>query len=196
MKVIGISLVMVVLLVCSGFAADKTWSGDGADDYWSTGANWVGGSAAGWQDTAIFTGNAGITDNPDMNGTVPNGIALDFQSAGWVIRDDVGGGSIRVDGLLFIHSSGVGVNRIECKITSSGSPAVGIDISSGNTLQLSGGFLPRNLDFGTSSGTMVFDTIAFTNSFGSPKNIGTPVTILANSPAVFGIGQSNARLVE
>lgn len=45
-----------------------TWNGEGADNNWSTGDNWVGGSAPGATDLGVFDGTTG--SNPDKDCTI------------------------------------------------------------------------------------------------------------------------------
>jgi hypothetical protein len=66
------------------FSNGKVWNGAGANELWNTGANWVGGSAPGSTDIALFDGNysvknssinvdanvAGIQINANYTGTI------------------------------------------------------------------------------------------------------------------------------
>ena len=55
-----IALLALLLLSTTGaFAADKTWTGGGGDNNWSTAGNWAGG-VPGAADTAIFNENVTV----------------------------------------------------------------------------------------------------------------------------------------
>lgn len=157
------------------------WTGAGADNFWDTGTNWLGGVKPNFNGAAGFTGDAGSIPHPDVNGTAQNGIALDFQTAGWTISDGVGTGSVRVDGGLYINSVGAGVNRLNVDIGGTGTNPLAIHIAAGNTLRVSKAFNQSRLDFGTSDGTLVFDGSVLQGSTGSTTTNATALTILVNT---------------
>lgn len=168
------------------------WTGAGADNHWNTGGNWDTGSQPAFGRTATFAGDAGAVSNPDVNGTTNLGISLNFKTAGWTISDSAGTGAIRVDGGMTISSDGVGVNHLDTGITASGSTVVRMTIGSGNTLRVSRGFLPNNIDFGASSGVLVFDGSVNQGSSvysASPLTCPALMTILVNtvSPNIFSL---------
>ena len=67
---------LVALAGASAIAAVKTWSGAGADDMWSTGANWGGGAAPANNDDLVFTGAARTNPTNDLWGAggMPRGV--------------------------------------------------------------------------------------------------------------------------
>ena len=68
----AIFLLFFFLIPTIALAASVTWDGEGADDNWSTAANWSGDAAPGAADTALFDGT-GQTDailDSSFGGTV------------------------------------------------------------------------------------------------------------------------------
>ncbi len=67
---------LVALAGASAIAAVKTWSGAGADDNWSTAANWVGGAAPANNDDLVFAGMSRLNPTNDLWGTggAPRGV--------------------------------------------------------------------------------------------------------------------------
>ncbi len=166
-------------------AAVSTWTGAGTDDFFINSANWSGG-APGFNDTGQFTG-APTASQPDLNGATRNGVSIDFQSAGWTIRDDAGGGTLRLDGGSLLRSLGSGVNEISANLSSaSGSGPNQIVVGSGNTLNLSGGFNINNDRTISGGGTLVFTGAnqASLNSRGYSFSDST--TVLANTAVAVG----------
>ena len=58
-------LVVVIGAFLPAAAATVTWTGNGADDNWSTGANW-GGTAPVAGDALVFAGTTRLTPNNDL----------------------------------------------------------------------------------------------------------------------------------
>lgn len=180
-------------MVFASSALASVWTGGGANNYWATGGNWQENAMPGWLGTATFTGSSGVP-NPDINGGAYNGISLDFQSAGWTISDSVGTGAIRVDGgTCSIKSAGAGVNHINANIGGSGTNALSMNIGSGNTLRISKGFAQSRYDFGSSSGTLVFDGSVLQGSTGSTMTNKSSLTILANTTGSGALQYSSYR---
>jgi autotransporter-associated beta strand protein len=83
--------------VSSLHAADRTWTGGGGDDFWSTPANW-GGMAISANDTLLFGGNVRLNPNNDFPaGTVFGGISILNPSGPFTLRGNgiTLGGDIR-----------------------------------------------------------------------------------------------------
>ncbi len=65
-----VAVLLALALCCSdqlALAANVQWGNSGTTN-WSTGSNWIGGSAPGSGDTAVFTGSDSVT--PNVSGTV------------------------------------------------------------------------------------------------------------------------------
>ncbi len=157
------------------------WNGAGTNNYWNTVANWVGGAKPNFNATAGFSGDAGATPNPDLNGAAITGIGIDFQSAGWTISDTVGGGSLRIDAGLSLSSVGAGINHFAVDIGGSGTTPILVNIGAGNTVQISKGFAQSRYNFGSSDGTLVFDGSVLQGNTGSTTTTTPDMTILANT---------------
>src|SRR5262249_11630519 len=59
-----------VVLTAQG-AVTRTWDGGGADDNWTTAANWVGDFAPAPGDDLVFTGTLRLTPNNDFPANTP-----------------------------------------------------------------------------------------------------------------------------
>lgn len=177
----------VSLSVLSIQAQTTTWTGDAGNGVWSNGGNWTDGTV-GFGGNGIFTGTP--TDPMPILNTGRSAVSIDFQSAGWTIRD--GGGSLRIDGSTSaatydIQSLGAGVNRIEPTMGTSGSAAISINLGADNTLALS------NVNWGkvinvSGDGTLVFDGTAQGISFSTRYSLDGNPTILINTTFGFGAG--------
>lgn len=106
-------------------ATPRTWSGGGADNYWSTAANWGGTAPAASNDTLLFDGTTRQTNTNDysslnvVNGGTPNR-AIYFYTGGWVLD----GNPVTLGGAM---GNGAGTNVINAGIILTGTRTVYVD---------------------------------------------------------------------
>jgi autotransporter-associated beta strand protein len=81
-------------------AADRTWNGGGADNNWSTGANW-GGSAPAAGDALFFGGSAKPVNTNDVDGLSVLGLTFNSGAGAFTLR----GSSLTLDGDLVNFSA-------------------------------------------------------------------------------------------
>ncbi|HYE07101.1 MAG TPA: autotransporter-associated beta strand repeat-containing protein [Planctomycetota bacterium] len=108
--------------------ASATWDGGGADDDWSTAANWVGDLAPGTGDNLVFSGASRLTPTNDYAAGASFN-AIIFAASGFT----VGGNAIALDAGVRNH---IGSNTCALPVTASSSIAFSAD--AGATLTASG----------------------------------------------------------
>ena len=107
------------------------WTGNGSNSNWTTGANWAGGSAPGWNDTAVFTTCTGTYCNPTIN-THPyiGGLQIFAAFTGTITQTT--GNSIDIGGPQgWVQNGGTFVG--------SGSSSDSVNINSGGSFYLNAG---------------------------------------------------------
>ena len=67
-------LALALFSVANIQAADRTWTGGGGDDFWSTSANWDAAPGAG--DTLVFDGASRLSNTNDLGATAFAGITF------------------------------------------------------------------------------------------------------------------------
>src|SRR5688572_475694 len=73
-------------IVSQAHGADRTWTGGGSDNNWSTPANW-GGTAPTAGDLLFFTGTMSLLNTNDFTpGTLFNGITFDIPAGAFSLR--------------------------------------------------------------------------------------------------------------
>lgn len=167
-----------------------TWTGAGANNYWSTGGNWING-APGWLNGyTCFTNPAPDVVTVDMNGVWYNGLQkLFFYTAGYTITDSsvARTGGIRFDNIDDttddIVSVGTGINAIEAGFsigTATGTKV--FQVGAGNYLWLKGAVAVNNFTL-NGSGTLVIDSPAddTNRNFNAILSINPDATLLLNS---------------
>lgn len=75
----------VLLMVGSAFAADRTWNGGGADNNWSTDANWAG-TAPVADDALFFGGTAKAVNTNDIDGLSIAGLTFNSGAIGFTLN--------------------------------------------------------------------------------------------------------------
>jgi autotransporter-associated beta strand protein len=97
-------LAAATLAVGSANAANKTWDGEGADDFWLTGGNWDADTAPSALDLLIFDGVTRLTpDNNFSAGTQFNGITFNAGAGAFTLG---GNGIVLGTPLTGVPSSG------------------------------------------------------------------------------------------
>lgn len=106
-------LALWCLTASAAWAADKTWSGGGADNNWSTGANWSGAAPVN-ADNLIFSGGSQMQNSNDLSNLTVGWVR--FASAGF----DLSGNPLTLSPAtagIFTNLSGVNVIANDLTIT-------------------------------------------------------------------------------
>ena len=170
----------------------RVWDGGGADDKWSTAANWVGDVAPRDGDTVRFAGYVRQSNTNDLLASVGG---VEFATSGWVI----GGDALRLGGPITSEAATGGIRvkpavtlATDAAITSAGSELT-VD-----ALHLSDGVAGHALSFGGSGnvwlgsidgdGTActVTKTGGGTSGVRGPSTFGGVVTVAAGALRVLG----------
>lgn len=139
--------------------AQSIWIGDGADDNWSTGANWFSGSAPGTTAAYQFGGDTRLTPNNDMTGRTASSITFN-ESAGAFV---VGGNGVNLGGNVVNLSEAT--QTIDLNLTMTGNrtfnTAVGDLVINGDIGQSGGSrrLFKEGLGTLTLAGNNTFDTV-------------------------------------
>jgi fibronectin-binding autotransporter adhesin len=139
-RVFQTSVLLALVTALPARAADREWSG--GDGSWGTGANWVGGTAAGASDVAIFNGtdnNINQTITLDGNRTVQG---LTFNNLGTTLINQGSSGALTVtNGGNSLITTGVGSGAV----TIAPNSFFGTNNAGGNyVFNLNGGSLTYN----------------------------------------------------
>ena len=118
-----------LLMPIAATAATKTWSGGGPNDYWQTGANWVGGVApVPPSDGLVFTGNTRTINTNDWNsGKIFLGITFDASAAAFTLSS-VSGGTVTLTGFGITNHS-TNIQTVNCPLRANGSISLVADSS-------------------------------------------------------------------
>ncbi len=180
-----IILVIVVMSMSLGAQTICYWTGaDPTTNAWGSNANWSG-NKPGYDSIAVFTNDPATTQNPDMYGESRDGTGLDFQTAGWTIRDSAGTSSLRAD--KRIRSLGDGVNIVESYVykAESSTPVI---VATNNTLVFAGGaqFGGNLTSYLCDGGTVVFGGDTDRSGYFGTTQFTNDYTIIANVVQGFG----------
>jgi autotransporter-associated beta strand protein len=107
MKII-ILLATILLFTINGFAAVKTWDGGGADNNWSTAANWVGDVAPVVGDDLIFPVNAAKFSTVNNIGLLTTYRSITFEGGNYTID----GNGLRLTNGLRVNAGIQAINTI------------------------------------------------------------------------------------
>jgi fibronectin-binding autotransporter adhesin len=91
-----LAVLALVSLAASPAAAQYTWNGGGGDSNWTTGGNWVGGSApssGGGFNTLTFTGSTRLSNNTNANPFSALNVTFDSNAGAFTI-----GGNLQISG--------------------------------------------------------------------------------------------------
>jgi autotransporter-associated beta strand protein len=129
------SLIVCASLCAAGSAhADRTWSGDALDGFWTSTGNWSGGVIPGTGDVAIFDATS------DTNTATT--LAATFSIKGLKIVDPIAAVSIAAGNTLTLDSSGIDMSTATQDLTLNSAISAGVsqswNIASGRTLTVSG----------------------------------------------------------
>lgn len=114
-------------------AANVTWSGAGGDNNWSTGANWVGGTAPVNGDTLIFPASAARKTTNNNNIAANTDFAIQFTGGGYVLS----GNLIDIPAGGITNSASAGNNTIALNVRLLGNRTVTVT-TAGDVLTVSG----------------------------------------------------------
>ena len=180
----------LLLLTASAYATTRTWSGGGADNYWTDVVNWGGVQApANNGDSLVFAGST--QQNNTNNYPAITNAAITFSTGGWTLN----GSNVWLGGTL-TSSTGTNVMNLNtpltgtrtitvtaCEFTMNGvvSGAFGVTTGGACTLVL-GGF---NTNTGTTTLTAGDGNVVLTDPHGLgsgsvsiPKAYGHPHTAI------------------
>ncbi|HEX7653172.1 MAG TPA: hypothetical protein VF607_06675, partial [Verrucomicrobiae bacterium] len=114
------------------YAADRTWTGGGADNYWSTPANW-GGTAPVANDNLIFAGGNRTNSTNDLTGLTVGWIR--FANGGFTL----GGNGLTLGSTLAAFTNVAGTNTVALNLTVAAANAQSWNVAVGSELRLAGG---------------------------------------------------------
>jgi len=112
-------------------AVDKTWTGGGADNNWSTGANW-GGIAPLANDNLIFSGAVRLNNTNDFVGLSVNWIR--FANGGFTLN----GNALALASSTSALTNSAGTNIIALNLTVATANSQNWNIAAGSELRLAG----------------------------------------------------------
>ena len=141
-RVLLAGLTMAVLLfgTQSAFAATRTWTGAGADNNWSTAANW-GGTAPQVGDDLVFPDSAArmTTNSNDLSGwTLFNSISFTGPAGGY----NIAGNGISLG--AGITTANGATNTISLDIRLAASQTFNVSGAAAGTLTFAGTIYPTN----------------------------------------------------
>jgi fibronectin-binding autotransporter adhesin len=174
--VLTLTLLAAYGVVNPTHGADRTWTGSGSDNNWSTPANW-GGAAPTAGDLLFFTGTMRLSNTNDFTpGTLFNGITFDIPAGAF----SLGGNSITLGGDIRDNqdvtpqainlSLALNATRTVDVVTDGLLTLGGVISGSGHGLTKTGGGILTLSATNTFSGTLTVS--AGTVSVGSDANLG------------------------
>lgn len=176
-SVVVFGLLAYLAAAGSGRAANQTWTGGGADNFWLTGGNWLGGLSPAADDTLYFGGNirTGSTNNYTA-GTAFGGIVFAEPAGAFIL----GGSSVSLAGNI-TNGQVVTVESIDLPLSLAINP-VTVDVVSNGTLVI-GSPISGGAGLNVVDGGQVSLTAA--NTFTGPLSVQTG-TVLASVDSNLG----------
>jgi hypothetical protein len=168
-RVCVIAVAAAVLLCAAAPAATVTWSGGGADENWSTGANWGGGRAPGMSDVATFGGGSSKNCTIDV-AVVVDGIDINKGYSGTITQS--AGKGMEIGDSNFDQAAG----------TFAGGDA---EIAVKNSFILSGGSFTSTSGLLKISRNLTISGGAFAHHSGTVSCIGSLHTVVNAGKTVF-----------
>lgn len=127
----ALTAIILLVAIVPVHAADKTWTGGGADNYWSTGANW-GGTAPTANDNLIFSGATRLNNTNDFVGLSVNWIR--FANGGFTLN----GNPLTFGSSASALTNSAGTNIIALNLTVATANSQSWNIAAGSELRLAG----------------------------------------------------------
>ena len=128
------SVALTALMMLATFAApaaDRTWTGGGVDNNWSTGANW-GGPAPAANDNLIFSGAVRLNNTNDFVGLSVNWIR--FANGGFTLN----GNPLTLGNSASALTNSAGTNIIALNLAVATANSQSWNIAAGSELRLAG----------------------------------------------------------
>ncbi|MCW8132821.1 MAG: hypothetical protein KIS92_20915, partial [Planctomycetota bacterium] len=123
---------MSIAVLCGAgtcHAATLTWTGGGANDNWTTTANWSPAQAPANNDTLVFPGTSARKTTNNNNTTANNDYTINFTGGGYVLSGNV------IDILAISNGTNAGNNTISAPLRLTGNRTFTIN-SAGDTLTI------------------------------------------------------------
>jgi autotransporter-associated beta strand protein len=201
--VLGLLFAATVLTAGTAAAQDLTWTGGGGDDNFTTGGNWMGGTApiGSGTENLIFQGATRLTPNNNFAaGTTFNSIT--FQAPGFNLLGNpltVGSGGIQVNAASGTDtiSLGVRVAGTTSQVTNAGASLVytgGVDLSTSGWVVTGAGATTVTGVVGGTGGVTKLGQGTLTLAGATSNTYTGPTTVLAGTLALNKLAGTTAIL--
>ena len=168
-----------------GATSTGLWNGGGANNNWSTGANWDNGVVPLFASSLTFAGNAGLNNTNDLTGVSANKITFDSAAGAFTLN----GNSLGLNGNLGFNANPASPITQIINLALAASQDITIDTPTNGNLTLDGNVTSGNNIFKIDAGTL---TLSGTNAIQNIDfNGGT--NIISGSTTINGTGAGYSR---